>query len=56
VVAGWGVGGLPPVSLGYVSGPAFLVLAVVAALVAPLGAAIAHRLNAGALNVSDAPR
>jgi uncharacterized membrane protein YfcA len=35
---------LPPWSLGYVSAPGFLALAVLTALTAPIGARLAHRL------------
>ena len=44
VIAGWGHSGLPPWSLGYVSVPGFLVLAVLTAITAPIGARLAHRL------------
>ena len=44
VVSGWTVAGLPPLSLGYVSLPALLLMGSMAALTAPLGAALAHRL------------
>jgi uncharacterized membrane protein YfcA len=43
-VIGWGVGELPPASLGYVSLAGFAVIAPVTALVAPLGARLADRL------------
>ena len=45
VISGWGVAGLPPLSLGYVNVVALLLVAVLAALCAPLGAALAHRLD-----------
>jgi uncharacterized membrane protein YfcA len=45
VLSGWGVAGLPPLSLGYVNLVALALVAVLAALCAPLGAALAHRLN-----------
>ena len=45
VLSGWGVAGLPPLSLGYVNLVALLLVAVLAALFAPVGAALAHRLN-----------
>lgn len=44
VVAGWGREGLPPYSLGFVSVPGFVALAVLTALTAPIGARFAHRL------------
>ncbi len=45
IVSGWGVAGVPPLSLGYINLPALVLVAVLAALFAPLGAAIAHRLD-----------
>ncbi|MDP2781299.1 sulfite exporter TauE/SafE family protein [Devosia sp.] len=45
VISGWGVAGLPPLSLGYVNLVALLLVAVLAALCAPLGAALAHKLD-----------
>ena len=45
VISGWGVSGLPPLSLGYVNLIAFVLVGGFAALTAPAGAAIAHRLN-----------
>lgn len=45
IVSGWGVSGLPPFSLGYVNLVAFVLVGGFAALTAPAGAAIAHRLN-----------
>lgn len=41
---GWGQGGLPPGSLGYVNLAAFAVIAPLTALMAPVGARLAHRL------------
>lgn len=43
-IAGWGRAGLPPWSLGFVSLPGFVVLGVLTALTAPIGARLAHRL------------
>ncbi len=45
VISGWDVPGRPPFSLGYVNIPAFLIIGVVAASIAPLGASLAHRLD-----------
>lgn len=45
VISGWGVAGLPPLSLGYINLVALLLVAVLAALCAPLGAALAHKLD-----------
>jgi uncharacterized protein len=43
-IAGWGREGLPPLSLGFVSLPGFIVLAALTAITAPIGARLAHRL------------
>jgi uncharacterized protein len=45
VISGWGATGLPPLSLGYVNLIAFVLAGGFAALTAPLGAALTHRLN-----------
>lgn len=45
VISGWGAADLPPFSLGYVNLVALVLMGVVAALTAPLGAALAHRLE-----------
>jgi uncharacterized membrane protein YfcA len=44
VIAGWGREGLPPWSLGFVSVPGFIFLALLTAITAPIGARLAHRL------------
>jgi uncharacterized membrane protein YfcA len=44
VISGWGREGLPPWSLGFVSAPGFVVLALLTAMTAPMGARLAHRL------------
>lgn len=44
-VSGWAAAGRPPLSIGYVNLPALILIGVVASLVAPLGAALAHRLD-----------
>ena len=44
-VFGWGAEGRPPFSLGYVNLPAAVVMGVMTALAAPLGARLAHRLD-----------
>lgn len=44
IISGWGHVGLPPWSLGYVSVPGFVVLAILTAITAPIGARLAHRL------------
>lgn len=45
IVSGWGAQGRPPLSVGYVNFPALVLVAVLAAAFAPLGAALAHRLD-----------
>ncbi|MEM0986481.1 MAG: sulfite exporter TauE/SafE family protein [Pseudomonadota bacterium] len=49
IYTGWNVEGRPPGSLGYVSVPAFLLISVFTVTMAPVGAALAHRLEAGKL-------
>jgi uncharacterized membrane protein YfcA len=44
MVAGWSRDGLPPWSLGFVSAPGFILLALLTAITAPVGARLAHRL------------
>ena len=44
VVIGWDRAGLPPWSLGFVSIPGFIILGVLTAITAPIGARLAHRL------------
>jgi len=45
IISGWGVVGVPPLSLGYINLPALVLVAVLAAVCAPVGATIAHRLD-----------
>lgn len=45
VVSGWTVEGRPPLSLGYVNLPSLVLIGMVATFVAPVGAALAHRLD-----------
>ena len=45
VISGWNEVGLPPFSVGYINLVALVLVAVLAAVFAPMGAAIAHRLN-----------
>jgi uncharacterized protein len=49
VITGWQLEGRPPLSLGYVNVPGFIILAVLTAAAAPYGAKLAHRLNKTAL-------
>jgi uncharacterized membrane protein YfcA len=44
-IAGWGIGGLPRWSAGFVYVPAFVVISAASILVAPFGARLAHRLK-----------
>lgn len=44
-ISGWGATGLPPLSVGYINLVALVLVAVLAAMFAPLGAALAHRLD-----------
>lgn len=50
MVSGWGAPGLPPYSIGFVSLPAFALIATMTFLTAPLGAGMAHRLDKSVLN------
>jgi len=45
IISGWGVEGLPPLSLGYINLMALVLVAGLAAVCAPIGAALAHRLD-----------
>lgn len=45
IISGWGQPGLPPLSLGYINIVATILVAVLAALFAPLGATLAHKLD-----------
>ncbi len=45
IISGWDASGLPPLSLGYINLVALVLVAVLAAVFAPLGAALAHRLD-----------
>lgn len=51
VISGWGAAGLPPLSLGYVNLVALVLIGVIATLTAPLGAALAHRLQQKTLKI-----
>lgn len=46
IIVGWGREGLPPLSLGHVNLPAFALIATFTVTMAPLGAKLAHKLNA----------
>jgi len=45
LISGWGVSDLPPLSLGYINVVALVLVGVTAALCAPIGAALAHRMD-----------
>ncbi|HTM79093.1 MAG TPA: sulfite exporter TauE/SafE family protein [Devosia sp.] len=45
IISGWGVAGVPPLSLGFINLPALVLVAGLAALCAPFGAAVAHKLD-----------
>lgn len=45
IISGWGEAGLPPFSVGYINLVALVLVAILAAVFAPMGAAIAHRLD-----------
>ncbi len=49
IIVGWSREGLPPFSLGFVNLPAFALISVFTVLMAPVGAALAHKLNADLL-------
>lgn len=49
VIVGWSREGLPPFSAGFVNLPAFVLISVFTVLMAPVGAALAHKLNADRL-------
>jgi uncharacterized membrane protein YfcA len=52
--AGWSAPGLPPLSLGYVSLPAFAVIVPATVLAAPLGARLAHSIPRRTLRLAFA--
>jgi len=54
VWSGWGAPGRPPYSLGFVNVPAAVVIFSTSVFTAPLGARIAHAINARALKVAFA--
>jgi uncharacterized membrane protein YfcA len=54
MISGWGVEGLPPLSIGYINLIAFLGIAIVAYFTAPFGVALAHRLSQKALKLAFA--
>lgn len=51
IISGWGAVGAPPLSLGFINIPSLIVIGGLATLTAPLGVALAHKLNAKLLKV-----
>lgn len=49
IIVGWGRDGLPPFSAGFVNLPAFALISVFTVVMAPVGASLAHRLDADRL-------
>ena len=45
LISGWGVDDLPPLSVGYINIVALVLVGAMAAVCAPLGAALAHKLD-----------
>lgn len=45
LISGWGVDDLPPLSIGYINIVALVLVGAMAAVCAPLGAALAHRMD-----------
>lgn len=45
LISGWGVSDLPPLSLGYINIVALVLVGAMAAVCAPFGAALAHRMD-----------
>ncbi len=54
IVSGWDVPGRPPLSLGYINLVALVLVGATAALCAPMGAALAHRLQQRTLKIAFA--
>lgn len=54
IISGWSVDGRPPLSLGYINLPALVLIGGMAALTAPFGAALAHRLKQRTLKLAFA--
>lgn len=54
IISGWSVEGRPPLSLGFINIPALVLIGVTAALCAPFGAALAHRMQQRTLKLAFA--
>lgn len=50
LIAGLGVPGRPPASIGFIEGPAFLAMAIAGGFSAPMGARLAHRIKGDLLS------
>ncbi len=44
IMIGWGVSGRPPLSIGYINAPAWIVISSVSVMIAPIGVSLAHKL------------
>lgn len=51
IVSGWTAVGTPPLSLGFINIPSLVLIGGLATLTAPLGVALAHRMNAKLLKI-----
>lgn len=51
VISGWGAVGAPPLSLGFINIPSLVLIGGLATLTAPLGVALAHKLDARLLKI-----
>lgn len=54
IISGWDVAGRPPLSLGYINLVALVLVGATAALCAPIGAALAHRMQQRTLKIAFA--
>lgn len=54
IVSGWNVAGRPPLSVGYINVVALVLVGATAALFAPFGAALAHRMQQRTLKLAFA--
>lgn len=51
VISGWSAVGTPPLSVGFINIPSFILIGGLATLTAPIGVALAHRLDAKLLKI-----
>ena len=54
IISGLGVAGRPEFSIGYINIPALILIGIIATIVAPFGAAIAHKVDARKLKLTFA--